>query len=186
MALSPRTRIAVAGLTLSASAFIGLATSEGYTDGAVVPVKGDVPTYGFGMTHRPDGSPVQMGDKTTPVKSLRQTLDHLNGDQDQIKKCVGDAELLQEEYDELINFSYQFGVPTTCHSSMVAYAKVGDYKRSCEAYLQYRFVGKGLNKYDCSTMIDDGAGHKVRNKRCWGVWERSNKHYQACTAAQTQ
>ena len=43
-------RYAVASLTLSAAAFVSLLVSEGYTDKAIIPVKGDVPTYGFGTT----------------------------------------------------------------------------------------------------------------------------------------
>ena len=38
----------VAGLALSASALVGLIAREGYTDKAVIPVKGDRPTVGFG------------------------------------------------------------------------------------------------------------------------------------------
>ena len=38
---------------------------EGYTDRAVIPVKGDVPTIGFGTT-----TGVKLGDTTTPPKAL--------------------------------------------------------------------------------------------------------------------
>ena len=41
-------RVLVAGLSLSAAAFVGLAVHEGYTSRAVVPTKGDRPTVGFG------------------------------------------------------------------------------------------------------------------------------------------
>ena len=37
------------------------ATPEDYTDRAVIPTKGDVPTVGFGSTRHEDGSRVQMG-----------------------------------------------------------------------------------------------------------------------------
>ncbi|MBD3814505.1 MAG: lysozyme, partial [Betaproteobacteria bacterium] len=43
-------RRTVAGLTLSAAALVGIVLHEGYTDRAVIPVKGDVPTIGFGTT----------------------------------------------------------------------------------------------------------------------------------------
>ncbi len=44
---SPAMRRTVAGLTLSAAALVGIVLHEGYTDRAVIPVKGDVPTIGF-------------------------------------------------------------------------------------------------------------------------------------------
>ena len=65
-----KARIIVASLTLSASALIGLAVSEGYTDRAVFPTKNDRPTVGFGSTFHESGAPVQMGDKTDPVRAL--------------------------------------------------------------------------------------------------------------------
>ena len=54
-------RIAVAALSLSAAGFVGILLSEGYTDTAIIPTKGDVPTLGFGSTFREDGSRVQIG-----------------------------------------------------------------------------------------------------------------------------
>ena len=55
-------RITVAALSLSAAAFIGLVVHEGYTDRAVIPVTGDVPTIGFGTT-----GGVKMGDTELKV-----------------------------------------------------------------------------------------------------------------------
>ena len=49
---SPAMRRTVAGLTLSAAALVGIVLHEGYTDRAVIPVKGDVPTIGS-MRTRP-------------------------------------------------------------------------------------------------------------------------------------
>ena len=64
---SPTTRRTVAALTLSAAALVGIVLHEGYTDRAVIPVKGDVPTIGFGTT-----SGVKIGDTTTPPKRWRE------------------------------------------------------------------------------------------------------------------
>ncbi|WP_297832981.1 hypothetical protein [Thermomonas sp.] len=55
----------MAALTLSAAALVGIVLHEGYTDRAVIPVKGDVPTIGFGTT-----TDVKIGDTTTPPKAL--------------------------------------------------------------------------------------------------------------------
>ena len=52
-----KVRHAVAALVLSASAFVGLLTAEGYRSEAYIPIKGDVPTIGFGTTEG-----VQLGE----------------------------------------------------------------------------------------------------------------------------
>lgn len=168
--MSTGQRLAVSLLMVSAVALVGRAVQEGYTDGAVIPVKGDVPTVGFGMTHRPDGSPVQMGDKTNPVEALQRTLAHIQRDEQGLKRCVT-APLYQAEYDLMLDFSYQYGVAALCKSSIVAKANAGDYAGSCEAYLRYRFAGG----YDCSTP---------GNRRCSGVWKDSQRRHRLCLAAQ--
>jgi GH24 family phage-related lysozyme (muramidase) len=176
-----RKRVVVGLLSFSAAGLVGLAGHEYYTDDAVIPVKGDVPTYGFGMTHHPDGTPVKVGEKTTPPKALRETLDHIKTSETELKKCVT-APLFQEEYDELVDHSYQYGARVTCNSSMVSRANAGDYAGSCKAYLEYRYIHKGKpNEYDCSTTVNG-----QRNHVCWGVWERSKQHYDNCMAAQSK
>lgn len=160
----------IIALSASAALLVSLVVSEGYTDKAIIPVQGDVPTYGFGMTYRPDGTPVQIGDKTNPVEAIQRSLSHIQKDEIGIKKCVT-APLSQVEYDLMVDFAYQYGVPTLCRSSMVKKANVGDYVGSCKAYLQY----KRVNGYDCSTP---------GNKRCWGVWQRSVERYNDCMEAQ--
>ncbi|MES2633993.1 MAG: lysozyme [Pseudomonadota bacterium] len=163
-------RIAIGSLALSASALVGLAVHEGYTDTAVIPVKGDVPTLGFGMTQRPDGSPVQMGDRTNPLDALKRTLAYTQNADAQIRQCVT-APLHQKEFDLMADFGYQYGIRALCKSSIVARANAGDYRGSCEAYKLYRFVAG----YDCSTP---------GNRRCMGVWNRQLERYTACMEAQ--
>ena len=65
MSINRNAKIAVAAMSLSAAAFVGLAVHEGYTDRAVIPTKGDVPTVGFGSTRHEDGSRVQMASAPT-------------------------------------------------------------------------------------------------------------------------
>ena len=160
----------VAALSASAALLVSLVVSEGYTDKAVIPVQGDVPTYGFGMTHRPDGTPVQMGDRTNPVEAIQRSLEHVQKDEHGMKRCVT-SPLSQVEYDLMLDFSYQYGIRRLCNSTMVKKANAGDYLGSCKGYLEYRFV-KG---YDCSTP---------GNKRCFGVWTRSQDRYNDCMEAQ--
>lgn len=163
-------RNAIAALSVSAAAFAALVSHEGYTDRAVIPVKGDVPTVGFGSTVREDGSRVEMGDTITPQKAIARSLWHIQKDEAGIKSCVT-APLSQEEYDLMVDFSYQYGAGTLCRSTMAREANAGRYAQSCAGYLQYRFVAG----YDCSTP---------GNRRCPGVWTRSQERYSKCMAAQ--
>ena len=86
-------RIIVASLTLSASALIGLAVSEGYTDRAVIPTKNDRPTRGFGSTFNADGTPVKMGDKTDPVRALITLQAHVSKEEAAFRKSLAGASL---------------------------------------------------------------------------------------------
>lgn len=167
-------RIIVAALSLSLAAGVGLWNQEGWTEDAVVPVKGDVPTVGPGLTKRPDGSPVQMGDKIKPLEGINRSLAHIQKSELALKRCVT-APLSQVEYDLMVDFAYQYGESTLCRSSMVKRANAADYKGSCEAYLLYRNVAG----YDCSTLVGE-----LPNKRCWGVWTRTQQRHAKCMGAQ--
>jgi lysozyme len=168
MALDSR-RTTIAALSVSAAAFVALIAHEGWTDRAVIPVKGDVPTVGPGLTKRPDGSPVQMGDTIKPVEGITRSLAHIQESETALKRCVT-APVSQVEYDILVDFAYQYGEAATCKSGMVRAINAGDYAASCEAYLRYRFVAG----YDCSTP---------GNRRCPGVWTRSQARRDKCVEA---
>lgn len=165
-----RHRVTAGLLALSATALVALATSEGYTDRAVVPTQGDRPTVGFGSTLRNDGSPVRMGDTITPPQALARSLAHIQQDERGIKACIT-APLHQREYDLMVDFAYQYGAPTLCSSSIAKLANAGRYTDSCGAYLRYRYAAG----YDCSTP---------GNKRCMGVWTRQLARYTSCMEAQ--
>lgn len=164
-------RIIVASLTLSASALIGLAVSEGYTDRAVVPTKNDRPTVGFGSTFHESGAPVQMGDKTDPVRALIKLQAHVSKEEAVFQKSLAGASLHQGEYDTFMDFTYQFGSGAWVNSSMRRHVLAGEYRQACDALLKYRFSGG----FDCSTP---------GNKRCAGVWARQLERHRKCYAAQ--
>ena len=168
--LSNRTRVAIASLSLSAAGLVGLVAHEGYTDTVIIPTKSDKPTLGFGMTERPDGSPVQLGDRTNPVQALQRTLAYTVKADARLKACVK-VPLYQVEFDLLSDHGYQYGVGSTCNSVMVRRVNAGDYAGSCAGYLQYKFAAG----YDCSTP---------GNTRCRGVWERSKWRYDQCMSVQ--
>jgi GH24 family phage-related lysozyme (muramidase) len=167
-------RIVVAALSLSAAGLFALVKSEGYTETAVVPTKGDRFTVGFGSTFNEDGSPVKIGDKTNPVQALQRTLAYTAKTDSALRQCVK-VPLHQEEFDLLNNHSYQYGVNSTCSSPMVRRANIGDYAGSCHGYLDYKYAAG----YDCSALVNGKP-----NKRCWGVWERSLWRHEQCMAVQ--
>lgn len=174
MTISKRTRIAIASLSLSAAGLYTLVQNEWFTDTAVIPTKGDKPTVCFGMTQRPDGSPVRIGDKCAPVEGVKRTLNYTQRADSKLRECVK-VPLHQVEFDLLADHAYQYGVEKTCTSSMVRSLNAGDYTGACAGYLLYKLAAG----YDCSTVVNG-----LPNKRCWGVWERSTARYDKCMGAQ--
>lgn len=181
-------RAAIVTLSLSATAFVGYLAHEGYTEQAVVPTKGDRPTVGFGSTFREDGSPVAMGDRTTPVQAAQRTLAHLLRDDARLKECVT-APVHQSEYEALLDHTYQYGVAATCGSSIVAATNRGEYDYACRRHLDWRKIGgAGVRpedgvigpdgKYDCKQLVRGRP-----NKVCWGVWTRAQARFEKCMSA---
>lgn len=163
-------RVLVAALSFSAAGFIGLAMQEGYTDKAVVPTQGDRPTLGFGSTFHEDGSPVKMGDTTTPVRALVKAQAHLSAEETAFRASLPGVTLSQAEYDVYMDFVYQYGNATWTKSSMRTHLMAGRYESACKALLLYKYSAG----YDCSTP---------GNKRCAGVWARQQQRHAQCMAA---
>jgi lysozyme len=168
-------RVAVAVLALTAAAFVERMVSEGWTEAAIIPTRGDVPTVGPGLTKRPDGSPVQMGDRVTPLEGIQRSFAHAVRDEAQLKRCIT-APLSQGEYEALADHAYQYGPARTCSSSMVRLTNQQRYEQACEAHLAWRKINGGA--YDCSTLVNG-----KRNTVCWGVWERAQKRHAKCMGA---
>lgn len=127
----------ISALTLSASAFVGLVSYEGYSDKAYVPVPGDVPTIGFGTTQG-----VKLGDKITPVAALRRAIVDISSTESAVKHCVK-VPLKQGEYDAYIQLSYNIGTSAFCKSTLVRKLNSGDYKGACNEILKWnKFQGK--------------------------------------------
>lgn len=181
--MSSAVRIAAGVLSLSAVAFVGRLAHEGYTDKAVIPTKGDVPTVGFGSTVREDGSRVTMGDKTDPVAAVRRALVHIQRDEAHIKQCIGlDTPLHQAEFDVYSELAYNIGTRTFCVNAKTGgpgaiprQLQARNYKGACDAILLYKFAAG----YDCSTVING-----VPNKRCYGVWKDRLRLHKQCMAVQ--
>lgn len=134
-----RKRSIVAGIVLSASALVGIATHEGYSDHAYTPVPGDVPTIGFGTT-----GGVKPGDTITPPKALARALTDIQKFEGALKKCVT-VPLAQNEYDAYISLSYNIGSGAFCGSTLVRKLNAGDYPGACQQILAWdKFKGKPL------------------------------------------
>jgi lysozyme len=168
--VTPRARTVVASLTLSASAFIGLVSHEFYTERAVIPTKGDRPTVGFGSTFHENGTPVKMGDTTTPVRALVKARAHIAKEEVIFRKSLEGASLTQEEFDIYMDWVYQFGTGNWSASSMRRLVLAGDYAGACDALLLYKMSAG----FDCS---------KPGNKVCAGVWTRQLERNSNCRAA---
>lgn len=163
-------RVVLSALAFSATGLIGLALNESYTDRAIIPTKGDVPTLGFGTTTRPDGSPVQMGDKTNPVDALQRKQRDLVKFEGAVKKCVS-VPLHQAEYDVYVDMAYNIGTAGFCGSTIVKRLNAENYAGACDAILMWTRVAA----QDCSV-----PGNKI----CWGLWQRRKAAHSKCMAAQ--
>ena len=133
-----KARIAAGLLSLSAAAFVGIAQLEGFTSQAVIPVPGDVPTYGLGSTRKADGSPVKMGDTITVPAALRLSLHEIQGAEASLRACVT-APLTQGEYDSLVSLAYNVGTGAVCKSTMVRLHNAGQHAQACAEFDRWTF-----------------------------------------------
>ncbi|AZG14921.1 glycoside hydrolase family protein [Cupriavidus pauculus] len=164
-------RIAVAALTMSAAGFAGWQASEGFTDHAVIPTKGDVPTIGHGSTRYEDGRPVRMGDKITRERAAILARNLMTADEKRFVASLPGVKLHQAEFDVYMDFVGQFGIGNWRASSMRRDLLMGDYVGACNALLLYKYSAG----YDCSTP---------GNKRCYGVWTRQLGRNRKCLESQ--
>lgn len=139
----PRARVAVAALALSAAGLVGVVSWEGYTDRAVIPIPGDVPTIGFGTT---DG--VKLGDRITPPAALARALQDASKFEGALRRCVT-VPLHQYEYDAYVSLAYNIGPGAFCGSTLVRKLNAGDYAGACAEILRWNRaqgrVVKGLD-----------------------------------------
>lgn len=164
-------RIAVALLTMSAVGFSAWTASEGFTDRAVIPTKGDVPTIGHGSTKYEDGRPVRMGDTITRPRAAILARNLMTADEKRFAASLPGVALHQQEFEVYVDFVGQYGIGDWRSSTMRRRLLAGDYAGACQALLLYKFSAG----YDCSTP---------GNKRCYGVWTRQLERHAKCMGAQ--
>lgn len=161
-------RLAVAALSLSAVGFAGIALQEGYSDQAIIPVPGDVPTYGLGSTVREDGNPVQLNDRIRPQQAIRLAVRDIGAKEAQLRDCFGTATLTQAEWDAYVDLAYNVGVGAVCRSSIISKVQRQAYAAGCRTILDF----KRVQGRDCSAP---------ENARfCGGVWGRRQAAYRLC------
>lgn len=133
-------RVTIAALSLSAAAFVGIALNEGYSDRAIIPVPGDVPTLGFGTTEG-----VRLGDRTTPPAALQRALRDASKYEGALKRCVK-VPLHQYEYDAYVSLAYNIGADAFCKSTLVKKLNAEDYAGACAEIGRWdKFQGKPLH-----------------------------------------
>jgi lysozyme len=130
-----RTRVAIAALALSAAGLVGVVQFEGYTDRAVIPVPGDVPTIGFGTTHG-----VKLGDRTTPQEALARALGDVAKFEGALRQCVT-VPLTQAEYDAFLSLAYNIGSGAFCGSTLVKLLNRGEYLAACAQISRWNRAG---------------------------------------------
>jgi lysozyme len=154
-----RARVAVGSLVLAASTLVGIALHEGYTDNAVIPVPGDVPTYGHGTTRHADGTPVKMGEKTNATRALVDLLRDASKFEQAVKRCAP-VPMHPYEFQAYVSFTYNVGESAFCNSTLVKKLKTFDYEGAC----------KELLKWD-----------KVKGVTIKGLTVRREAEYRTCT-----
>lgn len=144
-------RVSVAALSLSAAALVGLALHEGYSDQAYQATPHEaakgINTLGFGLTQHPeDGRPVQPTDRTTPTRALVALLADIDARQQALRACIGPEVALHPwEWDAIVSWAYNVGVPAACRSTLVRKLRAGDHAGACAELLRWdRQAGRVL------------------------------------------
>lgn len=170
--MTPAVRKLCAALALSAAACLGLLKSEGFTPVAIIPVRGDVPTLGYGST-----AGVKMGDTITEPEARKRAEGEIRDVyQAAIHKCAGDVMLTQGEHDALIDLAYNVGAEKVCGFSIIRKFRAGDYAAGCAAILTVDM----LNGKHCREPANLG-----NVQGCRGIMNRRQRQYDLCTRSST-
>lgn len=144
---------AVKTMVLSAAGLIGIASYEGYSDRAYIPVQGDVYTIGFGHT-----GAVSAGDVVTVPRALSMLHADIEGAQDAVKRNVL-IELSQDEFDAYTSFVFNVGVGAFERSTLLKRLNNGDRAGACSELRRWVYAG---------------------GKRVQGLVNRREREYQQC------
>lgn len=133
------TRITIAALSLGAAGLVGIANWEGFRDEAYIPVKGDVPTIGFGTTEG-----VKPGDRITVERALIKLLEDANRFEAAVKRCAP-VPMHMHEFSAFVSLAYNIGETAFCNSTLVKKLNALDYEGACKEILRWnKFQGQVL------------------------------------------
>lgn len=163
-------RLLVATLGLSAAGFVGYVGHEGWSQTAVPPIRGDVPTYGFGTTRGPDGKPLKGGETITPPRAVTLALRDVRAHEGALKKCLTGVLLYQHEFDAFMSTELNTGA--VCASSIPGKLRAGNYTAACGAILSF-------NKF-CTAKKVNGKCPAGALKELPGLTERRKREYKTC------
>jgi len=143
-----RVRAGVAGLALSAAAFVGFLQHEGFRDEAYYATAEEkergINTIGFGTTEG-----VKQGDKIKVEDALVRALRDSAKFEGAIKRCVT-VPLHQYEYDAYVSLAYNIGEGAFCGSTLVKKLNAEDYAGACAEISRWDKQGgvvlRGLTK----------------------------------------
>ncbi|MEN8283563.1 lysozyme [Acinetobacter gerneri] len=165
-----KTKYWVSGLTASAVFFMSLIGYEGYSSKPYLD-SAEVPTIGIGSTTYEYGTKVKMTDKPiTKERAIEISKAHVAKDEVAFRKSLQGVKLSQVEYEQYLDFTYNFGQSNWNNSSMLRNLKAGQHVQACKSLLKWKYV----SKRDCS----------VRSNGCYGVWTRQQNRYEKCMGAQ--
>lgn len=116
-----------------AAVVIAIAAREGYKQHAYRPIKGDEVTIGYGSTRHEDGSPIRMGETTTPARARIMLESDADKTATAVARCVGDVPLHRHEWAAYVSLTYNIGTTAFCTSTIVKklHQQPPDYAGAC-------------------------------------------------------
>ncbi|HUH47847.1 MAG TPA: hypothetical protein VLZ54_11885 [Arenibacter sp.] len=138
-------RIPAKYVKVTAGVLVALALSEGFTSKAIVPVPGDVYTYGYGTTWV-DGKPVKKGDTITPERALAVLYTQVEDQYaSKLRQCIT-APVYSYEFEGLLELAYNVGAETVCKT-----AKPGNPPNLIDLLNSGRYeeAGARISQYNC-------------------------------------
>ena len=132
-------RIKVAMLVVSGMSMIGIAVHEGYVGHTYSDAVG-VPTIGFGTT-----AGVKPGQKISVERALLRLGNNVTAKEREMKACLGDVPLYQNEWDAYVSLTYNIGTGAFCKSTLVKKLKQRDYPGACREILKWNKAGGRVN-----------------------------------------
>lgn len=122
-------------MKLSAQGLQAILAYEGFRENAYIPVPGDIPTIGYGFTKG-----VKMGDHMTRAQADARFGREIGEYEAGVVEAVhGSA--TQHQFDALVSFAWNVGVPRMAGSTVVKAHNRGDVQAAANAYSLWNKAG---------------------------------------------